>query len=78
MHSVTAECVSLAFHSFIKIGKHLWIFFNKHYFVCFKNEEKKKRNSTPTFSNNNYINDCLKYFPQRINYKECLIFYRLY
>ena len=43
MYSVTAECVSLAFHSFIKIGKYLWIFFNMHYFVCFKNEEKKKK-----------------------------------
>ena len=54
-------------------------FFNIYYFVCFKYEEKeKKRNSTPTSSNNNYFNDCLKYFPQGINYKECLIFYRLY
>ena len=50
-----------------------------HYFVCFKNEEKKKkRNFTPTSSNNNYINDCLKYFPQGNNYKECLMFYRQY
>ena len=55
-----------------------------HYFVCFKNDEKKKkkkkkrRNSNPTSSNKNYINDYFKYFPRGINYKECLIFYRLY
>ena len=61
----------------------MWIFFNMHYFVCFKNDEKKKkkkkrRNSNPTSSNKNYINDYFKYFPRGINYKECLIFYRLY
>ena len=72
MYSVTAEYVSLVFHSFIKIGKYLWIFY-MHYFVCFKMKKKKeKRNSTPTFSYKNYINDCLKYFPLGINYKECL------
>ena len=69
-----------------------------HYFVCFKNEEKKRENKfysylkkcylvlvlyqstkfTPTSNNNNYINDCLNYFPQGIYYKEYLIFYRLY
>ena len=26
----------------------------------------------------NYINDCLKYFPQGIDCKECFIFYKLY
>ena len=54
-------------------------------------KKRKKRNSTPSSSmelelsyyvdassNNNYINDCLKYVAQGINYKECLIFYRLY
>ena len=50
-----------------------------HYVVCFKTRrEKKKINSTATSSNKNYINYCLKYFPQRINYKGCFIFYRLY
>ena len=54
-------------------------FFNMHYFVCFKTRrEKKKRNSIATSSNKNYINYCLKYFPQGINYKVCFIFYRLY
>ena len=51
-----------------------------HYFVCFKNEEKKEKKiySTATSGNKNYINDCLKYFPQGINYKEFFTFYRLY
>ena len=41
-----------------------------HYFVCFENEEKKKKtNSTSTSSNKYQINGCLKYFPQGINYK---------
>ena len=31
-----------------------------------KKKRKKKRNSIPTASNKNYINDCLKYFPQLI------------
>ena len=61
------------------MGKYFLIFFNTHCFVCFKNEgneKKKKRNSTATSSNKNYINDCLKYFAQGINYKECLLFYK--
>ena len=77
MYSVTAECVSLAFQSFIKIGKYLWIFLICIILFVLKMTEKK-RNSTPTSSNKNYINDWLKYFPQGINYKECLIFYKLY
>ena len=53
-------------------------FFYMHYFVCFKNEEKKI--STATSKNKNYINDFLKYFPQGINYifLEFFTFYRLY
>ena len=43
MYSVTTECVSLAFHSFIKNREMFVDFFNMHYFVCFKNEEKKKK-----------------------------------
>ena len=43
MYSVTTDCVSLAFHSFIKIGKYLWIFFNIHYFVSLKKKKKKKK-----------------------------------
>ena len=42
-----------------------------------KHEEKKKKINA-TSSNKNYINYCLKYFPQGINYKECYIFNRLY
>ena len=45
MFSVAAE---LSSHSFIKIGKYKWIFL------------MKKKKSTATFSNKNYINDCLK------------------
>ena len=75
MFSVTAEwCVSLAFHSFIKIGKYLWNSFIR-IILFVLNEEKE---STATSSNKNYINDCLKYFPQEINYKEFFTFYRLY
>ena len=69
MYSVTAEYVSLAFHSFIKIGKCLWIFSICIILFVLEMKEKKERNSTPTYSNKHQINDCLKYFPKGINYK---------
>ena len=44
MFSLTAEwCVSLAFHSFIKHREIFVDLCNMHYFVCFKNEEKKSK-----------------------------------
>ena len=69
--------VSLAFYSFIKIGKYLWIFLLYALFCLFekmKKKKEKKRNSSAPSSNKNYINDCLKYFPLGINYKELFTF----
>ena len=44
MFSVTAErCVSLAFHSFLKIGKYLWIVLICILLFVLKHEEKKKK-----------------------------------
>ena len=45
-----------------------------------KKRKEKKINPTAASSNKNYINDCLKYFPQGINYifLEFFTFYRLY
>ena len=52
----------------MKIGKYLWLFLICITLFVLKNEKKRKKgNSTATASNKNYINDCLKYFPQGIN-----------
>ena len=52
MYSVTAESVSLAFYSFIKIGKRLWTFLMCIIlFVLKMKKNEKKRNSTQTSSN---------------------------
>ena len=42
MYSVTAECVSLAFHSFIKISKYSWIFLICIILFVFKMKKKRK------------------------------------
>ena len=57
MYSVTAVCVSLAFHS-----REIFVDFFLICIILFvlkmKKNKKEKRNSTPTSSNKNQINDC--------------------